>query len=1039
VQKSRTILNKDKKHNNLFSLLLDNELFFHYLSILILILGVLASFSLHKEARPNVNFNVISISISYPNSTPKDVEKLVIQPIEEKLDNISGIKKYQSSSFPGLGNITVKIDPDYKDSDKVVDEIRRLIEQIDVFPDNVSIPIIREVKAEHIPVLTLAVSGDIPYLSLRKEVDLLKDKINKIPAISEILLEGYYDLQFHINTDLAALDKNLISVEQIINIVRSYNVSSPAGQIIEGNKEYDLKISEELTNLELIENIPLRVNDQNYLIKMSDIARVSKGFADENIKKFYNSVPAITLIITKKQGFDTIKTVEQINEVLKDYQNNDLIKVNEFFDDSIYIKSRLEVITHNIVLGLILVALILLVTLNFRVSIITVMGLVVAFLGGMIFIYLLGMSINVLTILGMIIVLGMLVDDAIVISENICFHIERGCTIKEATILGVQEIYKPVITAIFTTIIAFAPLIFMQGIIGQFLSVIPVVVVVMLLCSLIEAIFILPIHARSLLRPIKSHNVFTKINKLYKRYLLWSIKHFKYIFILFIIYFAATIIVAKSNLSFVLFPSSGIQEAKITLELADNAILANTENIAKELSKDIITAIGTDIVGINSTVGQAVVDFVSNSKKKGSNFAYLEIKFISDSSFVKREVVVIKEIRKIVDNYRQKYQLTDASVEILRDGPPVGREIEFLLYGNDFTETEIVAKKFSNIIKDLEGVKNISTDLQGKKKQYQIVFDKNKINEQGLNINKLSQIIFTIFGGLPISSSRVDNDKINIILKLSDVDKNLAKLQNINIVNNRQNYIPLSTVISILEVNSRNVIYRVDGKKTISIYGNIDNQLTSSKEVNMKIIPYIKELGKEFPDIVIETAGEEKERIAALKNVGKLYILAIIGIYMIISLNLHSVLLPIIVMLVIPFAISGVVWALFLHNDPISMMGIIGAIGMSGVAVNGAIILIRSIIDILFEQQKNNQLNGNYVNVIINCAVRRLRPITLTAVTTLVGLIPTIYGFGGNDALVQPMVLVLGWGLFFATIFILLFLPVILVKVFLIYRILKKI
>ena len=207
----------------------------------------------------------------------------------------------------------------------------------------------------------------------------------------------------------------------------------------------------------------------------------------------------------------------------------------------------------------------------------------------------------------------------------------------------------------------------------------------------------------------------------------------------------------------------------------------------------------------------------------------------------------------------------------------------------------------------------------------------------------------------------------------------------------------------------------------------------------MKIIPYIKELNKEFPNIMIETGGEEKERIDALKNLSKLYILAIIGIYMIISLNLHSVFLPIIVMLVIPFAISGVIWALFLHSDPISMMGIIGAIGMSGVAVNGAIILIRSIIDTLFSKRQNNQLNYNYVNIIINCAVRRLRPITLTAVTTLVGLIPTIYGFGGNDALVQPMVLVLGWGLFFATIFILLFLPVILVKIFLIYRLFKKI
>ena len=219
----------------------------------------------------------------------------------------------------------------------------------------------------------------------------------------------------------------------------------------------------------------------------------------------------------------------------------------------------------------------------------------------------------------------------------------------------------------------------MQGIIGQFLSVIPIVVVIMLLCSLFEAIFILPIHARSLLKPIKSRNVFTKLNNLYKKYLLWSIKHFNYIVILFIIYFVATIIIAKSHLSFVLFPSSGIQEAKITLELEENAVLSITENITKELSKDIISAVGDDIVGISSTVGQAVVDFVANSKKKGNNYGYLEVKFTAESSFADREQDVVKNIRDIVDDYRKKYQLVDGSVEILRDGPPVGREINFCL------------------------------------------------------------------------------------------------------------------------------------------------------------------------------------------------------------------------------------------------------------------------------------------------------------------------------------------------------------------------
>ena len=1035
MQKFQNISNNNKTNSKFFAALIDNELFFHYLTIFILILGVWASLSLTKEARPNVNFNVISISVTYPSSTPQDVERLVIKPIEEKLDEISGIKKYQSSSFSGLGTVSIQIDPDYKEKDKIIDEIRRLVEQIDNFPDNVETPIIKEVKAEHIPILILAISGgkETNYLNLRQAADLLKDKIRKVAGVSDIMMEGYYDLQFVLNSKLADLDKNLISVEQIINIIKSYNISSPAGQVIDNNKEYNIKISEELKDIDIIKNIPLRVNDQNYLVKIDDIAEVSLGVADNNIRKIYNTVPAITLIITRKMGFDTINTVNQIKEITSSYQQQqDNIKVNDIFDDSTYIRSRLEVITNNIILGLILVSLILLCTLNFRVSIVTIIGLIVAFLGGLIFLWALDMSINVLTVLGMIIVLGMLVDDAIVISENICFYIEKGYPIKDAAIKGVQNIYKPVITAIFTTIIAFLPLVFMKGIIGQFLSVIPIVVIIMLSFSLLEAIFILPIHAKALLKPIKNDNIFSKVNKYYQKYLLWSIRHLKYVLGLFVIYAIATIFIAKSQLSFTLFPSSGIEEANITIEAQENNILAVTEEITKKLGADILAEVGTDIIAINSTIGQAVVDFITNTKKKGTNYAFLEVKFTSDSSFADREKTVMTKIRNIVDDYIKKYNLTDASVEIIRDGPPVGREIEFLIYGKDFVVSEQVAAKLQKIITNKKGVKNISSDLEAQKKQYRIIFDKININQQGLDLNKIAQIIFTLFGEVPISTTRVGDDEIDIIMKLSDLEKNLTSLKKIKILNKNNHYIPLSSVINIVETKSRNVIYRVDGKKTISIYGNVDSEITSSKRINKQLIPDIKKLQQEFPNTIIETAGEEKERIAALKDVGKLYIIAIIGIFMIISLNLHSVILPFIVMLVIPFAVGGVVWALFLHNAPISMMGIIGAIGMSGVAVNGSIILIRSIIDAL---PKHNPYIGltkrNLIALIINCAVRRFRPITLTTITTLIGLIPTIYGFGGNDSLVQPMVLVLGWGLFFATIFILLFLPVILVKFFL--------
>ena len=655
--------------------------------------------------------------------------------------------------------------------------------------------------------------------------------------------------------------------------------------------------------------------------------------------------------------------------------------------------------------------------------------MIIAFCGGIVALGIIGFSINSLTILGMIIVLGMLVDDAIVISENIYFFLERGFHPNEAAFYGVRQVAASVTTAVLTTIIAFFPLIFMKGIIGEFIKVIPVVVILMLLCSLLEALIILPIHSISLLKQQakKSKNLFSQLNKLYKKYLYWSIRHMKYIICLIGLYLICTVFVAKNHISFSLFPSSGIEAANISIELQENILIDVTETVSKEISNQLLDKIGSDITAINTTIGELIIDPLTATKKKGNNYAFLQIRFTKDKSFVKREKDVLNKIRKIVSNLSKQYNLIDSNVEIVRPGPPIGRAIELILYSKDFDKTILAAKKLRSHISSIEGVIGAKLDVQDSKTQYRLVFNKYQMNRLGINIADTSRIINTMFGDVAISSSRKGDDKINIIMDLYDRDKNLQNILDIKILSETNQYVPLSSFITIEKNKSRNSIYKVDGHNSVTVYADIDDTIITSKEANRILIPYLNNLKKEFYNITITPKGEEKENIEALVNVGKLYLLAILGIFMVISLNMGSVILPFVIMMVIPFGIAGVVWALFVHNAPMSMMGIIGAVGMSGVAVNGAIILIKTIVDNL----KNTKINSHkIISVVIKSSVRRLRPIIITTVTTLIGLIPTIYGFGGSLPLIQPMALVLGWGLFFATIFILLCLPIILIIVF---------
>ena len=1018
------------QEKGIFAWCVSHSMLFHYITILIIIFGMIAVLDLRKEARPNVNFNRITITASYPGATTSDVEQLVLKLMEEKIDEVDGILEYKSTAFTGMGTISVKLDPDYIDKDQVIDEIRRAIDQIEDFPDLVDDPIIREVKAQNIPILQIAVAGGDSYLKMRQEVEVIKDNIRKISGVSKVTLEGYYDLQLAINTNIKKLDENLITIKQISNAVKDTNIEVPVGEVLSNNKEYLLRVNEKLKSQEKLANLTLRVNDNGNLLKVKDIADVTLEAKNDSLKKIYNTKEAIILTVVKKLDANTIDTVDLVKSYiaqnLEQYEAKNL-EINYLFDDSERIRSKLNIVNNNILIGIIMVILILFLTLNFRISLVTVFGLIVAFFGGIIVLWLGNLTINTLTILGMIIVLGMLVDDAIVIAENIYFYIEKGVKPREAAIYGVKAVYSPVITAVFTTVIAFFPLIFMQGIIGQFLMVIPIVVTAMLLSSLIEALFILPAHAAAIVKTARKpkKDFFHKINKLYQSYLYWGIRHKKYIFIFAFLYLCMTIFIARSQINFVLFPRDGIEAANITMEGKENSSLEYTESIAKEINAAILDVAAQDIKGINSTIGEAVIDFVGRTKKKGPNYAFLELQFVDNKAFHNREQQVIKDIKKVVYELGEKFQVKDINLEIVRTGPPVGREIELLIYSRDFSETEEVAQKVQSALGEIQGVLSIRSDLDALTDQYQIVFNQKQMNELGITIKDVSQTISYIFGDAPISSLRKENDEIDIILKLADFEKNIANLSKIKVLTKYNQYVPLSAFIDIVTIKGQNSIYRKNGKKAITIYANVDSNIITSKEANDQVRPYIAAIKQEFPNVVIELGGEEKERIASLKNVAKLYIIALIGIFMIISLNLNSILLPIIIISVIPFGITGVVWALFLHNSPVSMMGIIGTVGMSGVSVNGAIILIKTILAKIKPTEKQN-----IIAIVVKSAVRRLRPILLTTVTTLVGLIPTIYGFGGQDSLIQPMTLVLGWGLFFATIFILLVLPIILIMIF---------
>lgn len=1008
---------------SIFKTFIHQSLWTHYLTLFIIIIGVTSLFNLRREARPPVNFDRLSISIPYRGASAEDVEQLVLSPIEEKLDEIDGIQEYRSTAFEGLGSVTVKLDPDYSKKDDVVDDVQRAIDQITEFPEIVDDPVVKEVKAKNIPVISIALYGQEEDLILRNKADWLKGRLKRIPGVSRVDMEGFKDLHLKIETDPHTLSKYRISIGEIMSILKGWNIDSPGGSIQNKESDISIRVQEKLRRPSDLVNLPLRANDAGRVLELGDIAQVRWGLEDEKVNYLYNKHPAVILTVVKKENADTITVVDRVKNELEELSKvlPPNIQTATFRDDSQNIKAKLGIVQNNVVIGLVFVAIILFLTLSFRVAVITVIGLPVAFLGGLAIIWLYGFTINTLVVLGIIVVLGMLVDDAIVVSENIHYYVEKGEEPHEAALKGVHEVWSAVTATVLTTMIAFLPLAFMKEIIGKFIRVMPIVVICMLIFSLIESLLILPTHAAEILRPSRRRSFLglhiETLKRKYSQYVSWSLNHKKMIFLCLFIFSIPTGFLGKRALSnFVLFPKVGISGLNIKLEAKSNTSLEKSQTIALELAKLLDPMVGEDIESLKITVGQATVGGTFGTRERGSHLSLTEIKFPDDAGFIKREKLVMQKIREKAQELKQRYDVK-FNIAVSRTGPPIGRPIQVEISSRDFEKTQNVARQLEDIIAKLPGTQDVASDLQANQKKYRLKIDKQRAIELGLNLQNIANTVYTAFDGLAASTTREGTEEVFLVVTFpKSVRSDLSNLLELPVLSKNQRLIPLKSIAEVEEAYGKSVINRLNGQRTITIFGDVDNKQLTSKQANFLLKPEVEKLGKAFPEVKIELGGEEKDRIKAVKDTVKQFLLAIIGIFMIISLSFNSILFPFFVILAIPFGLSGVVWALFLHNAPLTMMGIIGVVGLSGVVVNNAIILVQFILVEI-------RAGASPKDAISIGAQRRLRPIIITTFTTLAGLFPAIYGVGGEDTLVQPLALTLGWGLFFATVLILLVLP----------------
>ncbi|MDP3920996.1 MAG: efflux RND transporter permease subunit [Candidatus Omnitrophota bacterium] len=1003
----------------------NNSLFVNLLSLFLVIAGVISLLAMQREAFPNISYDVVSVRTDYPGAPPEEVEKLVTIELEDELKEVSGIDEMTSISTENISIIVLQIDPAEKDKTKIVTDIQRAVDRVDDLPEDAEDSEVEALQTKDIPVINVSLSGDFDELELQRLARLLELRFLDLRDVARIERLGWRDREIWVEVTPKIVDDYKLSLEDVVLALRNQNLNVPGGTLHAKEGDYLVRTIGEFKTADDIRKVIIRANDLGNWIRVSDVAEVRDTFEDDDVIEKTFGKPAITLTVVKKENGDIIRLVKQIKETAELFKkDHEKLQVSYFDDYSFYVKRRLNVLKNNGAIGIILVVFSLLVFLSRRTAVMTALGIPVAVMTAFFGMYAFGLTINLITMFALIMVLGMVVDDAIIIAENVYRHREMGLSAREATIQGTSQVAKPVITTVLTTIAAFIPILFMSGIIGKYIAVIPVIVIITLSASLFECFVILPSHLTdfggSMRGKGKSESPwFIKMRERYLAMLKWVISHRYKAVMAFVCVFVGSLLLFFAGMRFILFPQGMIEEFFIR---AKAPIGTSLEEMDKRLANfgDLIKKMpDTELENFVTQVGMMREGPDDPYTDRGSHLGQVHVFLTPESRARGRRKAddIIAELREKSKAFEDIFD--EVTFEKVRAGPPVGKPVAIRLRGDDLDLLDEAASVFKRFLSGIPGLKDVRDDYDIGKTELRVIVDEEKATKAYLTVRDVANAVRRGIEGGEATKIRKTDEEIEVIVKYPDNETTSKEVFDRALVPNRLgNLVPLMKIATLEEAVGVNAIKHFDRKRMVNVTADLDEKQITPIEVEGKVRAYYKtEIQKRYPSITMSFGGEQEETKESLHDFIRALFLSLFFIFIILAANFNSIVRPLIVMSAIPFGIVGVIVTFFLHGQPLSFMALLGTIGLSGVVVNDSIVLV----DFIHAQRKEQGLGR--MESIIEAGKLRLRPVILTSVTTVFGLMPVAYGIGGSDPFIKPMALAISYGIAFATVLTLLLVP----------------
>ena len=1003
--------------------------------VVVLLLGAISYATMPREQDPEINFNWVNITTVLPGATAEEVERLVTNPLEDAIQGVSDIRFVTSNSRNNVSSLLVRFSElSERDFDKRMNDLRREIQNkaASEMPKEANEPRVLEITTSNgFPTAALVLKGQADDEALRLAARRIKADLERIAGVDQVFALGLRNPELRVVPDVQALAMRGLTAADVADSLQAWWRDTSAGTLRTADGAWSISVQGISSDPNVLANWPVLSSQRpGVSARLQDVARIEQARAKASQYAATEGMPAIYMSVTKKSGTNTLELVQR----LKDYitqQNQGIadkgLSLLLSDDQTIPTKKAIDVMETNALLGAVMVLVVSWLFLGWKVGALIALGIPFSLLATFALLNGMDNTINVSVLLGVVIALGMLVDDAVVVAEAIYYRVQRGQHLADACVDGVSEVFGPVLASVATTMAAFLPLMLLPGIMGKFMFVIPFVVSVALAISLIEAFWMMPVHmaAIGVNQPdVNKPDWRTRFNRRIRlkygqalAYVIRRPKRFAMVGVLSVV--SAVTLLATGVIRVQFFAFDPIRAFYVNVDMPSNAALEDTLKAVNQVELAVraqLKGVGPELEARSAST-LAGVKFTDTEPLYGDTYGqvFVSLNPLGPNS---REVeAVVEGMRKAIEDMPSAGK---KSFTMLAGGPPSGKPIAVKVRGDDFTEIQAAADAIKTMVRDIPGATDVQDDNLPGRPQLTLRMDSDALRSNHVNAALLARLVRLSVDGEVVAFTREAGDKIELRVIANESDyanpSSVSALLDMPIALPNGDVTRLGALVEPQTGPTRGLIKHYNLRRTITVEANLDKERTDTAKANDMLKVGWAGIQHDHPNISLDFSGELEDIEESLNAMKVLFLLGMGLVFLILAAQFASYFQPLMILVTVPLAFTGVAFGLTLSGNPLSLYTLYGVIALTGIAVNSAIVLIAAANDRL-------RLGRKTSHAIVQAARRRVVPILITTTTTIGGLFSLAFGLGGKSLLWGPVASSIVWGLAFSTVLTLFMVP----------------